>query len=262
MPSVRTERRGAVLLLTLDRPGNFNAFDVPMAEELLDAVEAAAHDASVGSVVLTGAGRAFCAGGDVQAMAASAKPQEVFLALTKRFHPIVEALATMEKPTIAAVNGIAAGGGLPLALACDLRIASTQAKFKAAYLTLGVVPDGGSTWFLPRLVGPALARSLLLLDEALDAERAFALGLVQRVVPPDQLLDEALALAQRCAALPRFAAARTKRLLAQSSTTGLHEQLADERRLNAQSAAKADLREGLAAFQGKRPPRFPSASQD
>lgn len=248
-------------LLTLDKPAAFNAFDPPMATALLARVREAAKNPEVGAVVLTGAGKAFCAGGDARAMAKAERPEQVFLALTGKFHPAIHLLATMEKPAIAAVNGVAAGGGFPLALACDLRVASTAARFKAAYLTLGVVPDGGSTWFLPRLVGPATARRLLLLDEPVDAERALALGLVDKVVPPEALLDEAVGLAQRLAEGPRFAIARTKRLLAQSGAASLQEQLAAERRYNAQSAATPDLREGLRAFEEKRPPRFPSASQ-
>lgn len=261
MDPVLTERRGGVLLLTLNRPETLNGFDPPMARALRDAVHAAAKDPGVGAVVLTGAGPAFCAGGDVAAMQAAADKPAVFRALTGQFHPAVKAIAEMEKPVLAAVNGAAAGGGFSLALACDARLASEKAKFKPAYLSLGVVPDGGCTWTLPRLVGPAKARELLLLDEVLDAAGAQRLGLVDRVVAPDKLLDEAMALGDRLAALPRFAAGKTKRLLLQAWGQDLGAHLAAERRLNAQSAGRPDLEEGLRAFAEKRRPRFPSATQ-
>lgn len=260
MAHLLTERRGPVLLLTLNRPGTLNGFDPPMAKALHDALRAAAKDPGVGSVVLTGAGKAFCAGGDVAAMRAAVDKPGIFRALTGQFHPAIRTILTMEKPVVAAVNGAAAGGGFSLALACDVRLASDKAKFKPAYLSLGVVPDGGCTWTLPRLVGPAKARSLLLMDEVLDAPGALALGLVDRVVAQDKLLDEAMALGDRLAALPRFAAGKTKRLLLDSWAADSSTQLAAERRLNAQSAGLPDLEEGLRAFEEKRAPRFPSAA--
>jgi 2-(1,2-epoxy-1,2-dihydrophenyl)acetyl-CoA isomerase len=257
MEPVLLEREGPVGVVTLNRPGSFNAFDVPMVEALLARLREVAEDPAVRSVVLTGAGKAFCAGGDLQAMrAAGENPAPVFGALTRSLHPAVELITRMAKPVVAAVNGVAAGGGVGLALACDLRVASREAKFKAAYLTLGVVPDGGITWLLPRLVGPARAREFLLLDEPIDAERAQQLGMVNRVVPGGELRAEALAWAQRLAAMPRGPLANTKALLAQTHRASLDQQLRAERRWNLASAQGQDLQEGLRAFTEKRPPKF------
>jgi 2-(1,2-epoxy-1,2-dihydrophenyl)acetyl-CoA isomerase len=257
--AVRSEQREGVAIVTLDKPDKLNAFDVPMAAALHDALARAARDDAVGAVVLTGAGRAFCAGGDASAMLAEAEPSKVFAELTAHLHPCSELLATMAKPTVAAVNGVAAGGGFSLALACDLRVAAQEAKFKAAFMTLGAVPDTGITWQLPRVVGPARARELLLLDLPVDASRALELGLVHRVVPSAHLADEALALARQLAQGPRFAQAKTKALLDGAFGRGLNEHLDDERRWNTESARLPDLREGLRAFAEKRKPRFGQA---
>lgn len=257
MPSARIEHHGAVAVVTLDRPLKFNALDAPSAAEVRQKLASLAKDKSTRALVLTGAGKAFCAGGDVAAMrAAGPKVAEVFHKLTGEMHPIAKLLATMDKPTVAAVNGVAAGGGFALALACDLRLAAPEARFKPAFSTLGVVPDTGTTWLLPRLVGPARARELLFLDEGLDAARALEWGVVNRVVEGPKLLDEAVAWAQRLADGPAFAFARTKQLLLESGTSTLDEHLRAERRWNRASAEHPDLQEGLAAFAEKRKPRF------
>ncbi|MCA1813130.1 MAG: enoyl-CoA hydratase/isomerase family protein [Halobacteriales archaeon] len=259
MDAVRAERVGPVQVLTLDKPERSNAFDAPMAEELHAKVRAAARDGSVRCLLLTATGKAFCAGGDAKAMRAAqerGQAPELFASLTEHLHPTVRLLHTMPKPTLCAVNGAVAGGGYGLALACDLRLGSEHARFKTAYLALGVVPDGGVTWLLPRIVGPARARELLLLDEAVDAPRALELGLLHRVVPADELGVQALAVAERLAALPQAAAARTKQLLAERPARSLAAQLGLERKWNRASAGEADFAEGLRAFGEKRAPRF------
>jgi 2-(1,2-epoxy-1,2-dihydrophenyl)acetyl-CoA isomerase len=258
--AIQVERHGGVGLVTLNRPDRSNAFDQAMAAELRGAVQALAKDPDVGALVLTGAGKAFCAGGDAQAMrqgfAGKGGAKAVFLGLTGQFHPLIHALATMPKPVIAAVNGAAAGGGFPLALACDLRIASPHAKFKPAYLTLGVVPDGGLMWMLPRFVGPGKAREIVLTDATILADQALALGLVNEVVEPARVVPRALELAQRMAEGPRFAIAQAKALLAKGERSTLKAHLDAERKANAASAALPDFQEGLRAFEEKRPPRF------
>ncbi|MHB8604129.1 MAG: enoyl-CoA hydratase/isomerase family protein [Thermoplasmatota archaeon] len=254
---VRYEVQGRVAEITLDRPEKLNAFDVATSRALADAARKAAVDDGARAVLLTGAGRAFCAGGDVAEMLANAQDGESYLyALTEHHHAAVEAFLSMPKPVIVAVNGVAAGGGFGLALVGDLRFCATDASFKPAYFGIGVVPDGGSTWLLPRLVGVSRAQEILFRDRSVAADEAVAIGMMHRAVPPAQLLDVAREEARACAARPAFALAGAKRLLASSLAQDWNAQLADERRWNARSGATADFREGVAAFKEKRKPKF------
>jgi len=261
MQGLQVARKGPIATVTLDRPTKRNAFDVATVTALHEQVAALADDAEVACVVVTGSGSGFCAGGDLAAMRErlGTDAPGLFAELTRHLHPTVRLLATMDKPTLAAVNGVVAGGGWGLALGCDLRIASDAAKFKTAYFALGVVPDGGITWLLPHAVGPAKARELLFLDEVIDAPEALRLGLVNKVVPADRLEAETMAWAERLAMAPRSVVARTKRLVGEAPLATLDAQLRAERRWNAASAAEPDLQEGLRAFTEKRAPRFPSA---
>jgi 2-(1,2-epoxy-1,2-dihydrophenyl)acetyl-CoA isomerase len=259
MPFVERTRRGPVTLLTLNRPERLNSFDKPAIVELRQAAEAVAQDREARCVLLTGAGKGFCAGADLAAAQGLDQEQTraYFAHLTLHYHAALRAFARMDKPLVAAVNGVAAGGGLGLALAGDLRLGSEAARFKAAYMTLGVSPDGGSTWTLPRIVGEAKAKEMFYLDEPVGAPDAVRLGLLTRVVEGPKLLDEGLALAARLAAGPRQAQGRLRRLLAASPTASLEEQLRAERRWTTASSTTAEFREGAAAFAAKRPPRFP-----
>lgn len=254
MPAVLSETRDGVARITLNKPETLNAFDVPMVAEFRDAVEDAADDEEARAVLVTGAGDAFCAGADVKAVLPEHANRHV-RRLTLHLHAAVQSISHMEKPVVAAVNGVAAGGGMGLALACDVRLGSEKTRFKPAYLRIGLVPDGGITHSLGALA-PGLAAALLLLDEPIDAPRALALGLVQRLVPRAALQKEAEALSLRLASGPRFAIAKTKRLLRLAGQHTLEEQLALERKFNAESAADPDFREGLAAFLQKREARF------
>jgi 2-(1,2-epoxy-1,2-dihydrophenyl)acetyl-CoA isomerase len=209
----------------------------------------------VRAVVLTGAGRAFCAGQDLrERQAADAAPLEV--ELRERYNPIIRAMVGMGQPIVAAVNGVAAGAGASLALAADLRIAAESASFVLAFGRVGLAPDCGATWFLPRLVGTARAAELALLNEPLDAEEALRWGLVSRVVPDERLLQDAHAVAERLAAGAPIANALTKRALRRSLEADLDDALDYEASLQGIAGRTADHAEGLAAFLEKRPPRF------
>ena len=252
---LRVQIDGPVATLTLDRPESLNALTVPVKVALREALESIASDRAVRAVILTGAGRAFCAGQDLaERESPDAAPLDV--EVRERYNPIIRAIRSMGQPVIAAVNGVAAGAGASLAFACDLRIAAEEARFVLAFGRIGLVPDSGATWFLPRLVGPAKAAELALVGDPLDAAEALRLGLVSKVVPGDRLLDEARAMAGRLAEGAPLALALTKEALERSSTIDLDEALEGEAKLQGIAGASADHAEGLAAFKEKRPPRF------
>lgn len=257
MADVEIRKEGAVAVVTLDRPDVYNAFTLAMIREMRARLEELTRDEAVGAIVLTGAGKAFCSGGDVAEMFDNLhRAEEHFLDLTADHHAVVTLLVAGPKPVVCALNGVAAGGGFGLALCGDIRIASTSARFKPAYFKLGVAPDGGSTWLLPRLVGFTRAQRILLDDRMMTAEEAREMGLVHEVVPAGELMPCALAEAARLASGPSFALAAMKRLMAETTSHDLAKQLALERRLNSQSGGTAEFREGARAFKEKREPRF------
>ena len=252
---LRVDTDGPVATLTLDRPDSLNALTVPVKLAIRDALESIAEDRAVRAVILTGAGRAFCAGQDLaEREEPDAAPLDV--EVRDRYNPIIRALRSMGQPVIAAVNGVAAGAGASLAFACDIRIAAEEARFMLAFGRIGLVPDSGATWFLPRLVGPAKAAELALVGDAVDASEALRLGLVSRVVPGDQLMTEARAMADRLAEGAPLALSLTKGALERALTIDLDEALEGEAKLQGIAGASADHAEGLAAFREKRPPRF------
>jgi 2-(1,2-epoxy-1,2-dihydrophenyl)acetyl-CoA isomerase len=250
---VELRREGAVLTITLNRPEVLNAFDRAMHEQLGAALREAA-DPALRAVLLTGAGRGFCVGQDVAEFPDD--PKQVGELLRRHYNPNVLAIRALEKPVIAAVNGVAAGAGLALALACDIRIAADSAGFVPAFVGIGLVPDSGLSHTLPRLVGPAAAFEWLVSGEKLSAEQAQARGIVSRIVPAHDLAGQAAALAADLAARPTRAIAMTKRLLDGALTATLERQLEDEALLQAEAAAGEDFAEGVAAFREKRPARF------
>jgi 2-(1,2-epoxy-1,2-dihydrophenyl)acetyl-CoA isomerase len=253
--TLRYEVAEAIATITLDRPEALNALTVPMKTELLAALRAIARDPAVRAVILTGAGRAFCAGQDLkERLEPDAAPLEV--EVRERYNPIIAAMRGLDRPIIGAINGVAAGAGASLAFACDLRLAAEGASFILAFARIGLVPDSGATWFLPRLVGPAKAAELALLGDPLSAADAERFGLVARVVPADALADEARAVAARLAALAPRALALTKRALERSWSIDLDTALEDEAYRQGIAGATKDHAEGLAAFLEKRPPRF------
>jgi 2-(1,2-epoxy-1,2-dihydrophenyl)acetyl-CoA isomerase len=249
------DAEAGVATITLNRPDALNSLTVPMKQELLRVLRAAERDGAVRAVILTGAGRAFCAGQDLrERLQPGAAPLGV--ELRERYNPIIAAMRSMPKPIVGAINGVAAGAGASLAMACDLRIASEAASFALAFGRVGLVPDSGATWFLPRLVGEAKAAEIALLGDPVLAAEAVRLGLVSKVVTADELATEARAVAARLAAGAPRAIALTKRALATTWARDLDAALEYEAHLQDLAGRTADHAEGMAAFLQKRPPRF------
>ena len=246
-------------VIVLDRPDVLNAFDDELGFQMLDVVEKAAADESVRCIVITGAGRAFCAGEDLGALAGTyerGEPPPLGTTLTDRYNPLIRALRAAPKPVVAAVNGVAAGAGVSLALACDHRIVSERAKFVLAFIKVGLVPDSGAVWFLAKSIGEARALDLAASGRPIDAREAFDLGFVNEVVAEGDLEARWRERAAEFAEGPTAAFALTKSLIYGASERSLDEQLDVE--VDAQSAAgrTADHLEGVKAFLGKRAPKF------
>jgi 2-(1,2-epoxy-1,2-dihydrophenyl)acetyl-CoA isomerase len=255
LTDVRYEVAGRVATITLDRPDALNALTVPMKTSLLAALREAGRAADVRAVVLTGAGRAFCAGQDLrERLAPDAPPLDI--EIRERYNPIVRAMRSLPKPIIAALNGVAAGAGASLALACDLRIAGRSASMTLAFGRVGLIPDSGATWLLPRLVGSALAAELALADRTLSADDLERVGLVSRVVEDGELAAAARELAERVAAGAPVAVALTKRALQQGLTGSFESALEYEADAQAVAGRTADHAEGVQAFLERRPPDF------
>jgi 2-(1,2-epoxy-1,2-dihydrophenyl)acetyl-CoA isomerase len=254
VPEVESSRDGAVQTITLNRPDVLNAFNVAMHGELQAALKEAGRSDEVRAVVITGAGRGFCVGQDLTEFREA--PGDIGDRLRAGYHLTILAIRTLEKPVLAAVNGPAAGAGLSLALACDLRIAADSASFVPAFVSIGLVPDSGGTFFARSLLGYARAFEWLAAGRKLTAAEAHAWGLVSEVVEPDGLVPRAAALARELAELPTRAIGMTKRLLDSAETATLEEQLEREAQLQAAATQTEDFREGVAAFLEKRPPRF------
>ena len=243
---------GLVATITLNRPEVFNATNAELAAALADAVRDCSGDAGVRAIVVTGAGRGFCAGGDMkaawQAVSSGRDPRPFFAAVTGNLHRAVLGLVRAPQPVIAAINGAAGGIGISLAAACDLRLAAASAKLKTAYTTIGLVPDGGWTATVARLVGRARAAELLLVDPIVDAQRALALGLVNEVLPDADLAPRAAELAARLASGAAGAVAKAKALLAASLLADLETVLERERAAIVEQCVTDEFRERLAAF--------------
>ncbi len=244
------ERHERVGLITLNRPEKLNAFADRMRDELAEVTRAAAEDEAVGALVLTGAGRAFCAGADIGYMHDLVSRQEwdTLEALVVAGAQVVSTIDGLAKPVLAAVNGAAAGGGANLALACDIRMAATSASIGQTFNRIGLQPDWGGTYFLPRLVGLGRALELALTAEMLSAEEALRLGLFNRVVDDERLIDETLSLAARLAAKPPLAVALTKQALRQGLVSTLEESLDRERLTQMQLFRSAEARAAMHAF--------------
>jgi 2-(1,2-epoxy-1,2-dihydrophenyl)acetyl-CoA isomerase len=254
-PTIRYEVADAIATITLDRPDALNALTVPMKRELLAAFRAVAQDSAVRVAILTGAGRAFCAGQD---LAERLQPDAAPLGeeVRERYNPIVRAMRGLDKPIVGAINGVAAGAGASLALACDIRVVADTASFALAFGRVGLVPDSGATWLLPRLVGGSRAAEIALLNTPIPAAEALSIGLVARVVPAADLGAAAREIAAKLAAGAPRAIALTKRALNAAWDRGLDAALDYEAHLQDLAGRTSDHAEGLAAFMEKRPPRF------
>ena len=252
---VEVDAESGVATITLNRPDALNSLTVPMKQALLAAFRQVARDTAVRAVILTGAGRAFCAGQDLrERLQPDAAPLGV--EVRERYNPIIRAMRALPKPIVAAINGVAAGAGASLAMAADIRIASEAASFSLAFGRVGLVPDSGATWLLPRLVGVTRAAEMALLNESVPAAEAVRLGLVGRVVPAAELATEARTVAARLAAGAPRALALTKRALNAAWEHDLDAALEYEARLQDIAGRTSDHAEGLAAFVEKRPPHF------
>jgi 2-(1,2-epoxy-1,2-dihydrophenyl)acetyl-CoA isomerase len=253
-----SERNDCVATLTLNRPESMNSLSVDLKEELLAELDAVSRDPAVRAVVLTGRGRGFCVGQDLRehvAVLDSGDPAPLST-VVRHYNPIVNVLAAMPKPVVAAVNGVAAGAGAGLAFACDFRMAARSAAFLIAFANVGLSLDTGVSWTLPRLVGAARATALALLAEPVTAEAALEMGLVNAVVEPERLLPAAQELAGRLAAGPTAAYAAIKQSLAFAATSTLPDALAREAELQAAMGATDDHRRATAAFVAKQVPTF------
>jgi 2-(1,2-epoxy-1,2-dihydrophenyl)acetyl-CoA isomerase len=253
MAEVETGREGAVLTITLNRPEVLNALTRDLQKQLLAALKDA-RAGDVRAVVITGAGRGFCVGQDLTEFKEGAG--DVAERLRANYHPTVLAIRELEKPVIAAVNGAAAGAGLSLACACDIRIAADTASFVPAFINVGLVPDSGGTYFIARLLGPARAFEWMSSGTKLTAAEAHAWGLVSEVVEANAFTTRTAELAATYAALPTRGVGMTKRLFDRATHNRLDEQLELEAQLQSAATSTEDFREGVAAFLEKREPRF------
>ncbi len=253
----RVERADAVATIVFDRPAAYNAFTAAMLLSLQETMKTLARDGAIRAIVLTGAGKGFCAGqalDDERTMNEGGGKPDLLRAVTERFNPFLVAIATIEKPVVAAVNGVAAGAGMGVALAADFRFVASAASFTTAFAKIGLVPDSGVSFFLPRMVGYARALELTLLSEKIDAARANDLGLVTKLCTGD-VVAEAQAFAAHLARGPR-SLGLIKRELVNNGLGDLHAALAYEAQLQAIAGETADFYEGVAAFREKRQPNF------
>ena len=253
----RVARADGVATITLARPQAYNALTADLLDSLLATFRALERDATVRAIVLTGEGKAFCAGQalDDEKTLPREGPVDLGATVEARYGPLLHKILTIEKPVVAAVNGVAAGAGMGIACACDLRVVAESASFTTAFVKIGLVPDSGLSFTLPRLIGYGKALELCLLSEKIDARRADALGLCTRVVPLERCLEEAQALAAVLAQGPR-SVGLLKRELVRNGLGDVHAALGYERELQSVAGATADFTEGLDAFRTKRTPQF------
>jgi 2-(1,2-epoxy-1,2-dihydrophenyl)acetyl-CoA isomerase len=255
--SVKITREAEIAYVSLNRPQAFNAFDRDLAEGLAGHLLALAADPEVRGVVISGEGQAFCAGGDLKYMLAHSQgPAAALHELAALFHQAVLEIRRMPKPVIAAINGVAAGGGFSLALACDFRVMAESAKLKQAYTSAGLSLDGGGSFTLPRMVGLARALEIAAFDRPIPAEQALAWGLATKIAPDADVLKEAMNLAHQLAGISLHSFGWAKRLLTDSFNTAFEAHLEQERRGLVSCAAHPDGQEGLQAFVAKRAPAF------
>jgi 2-(1,2-epoxy-1,2-dihydrophenyl)acetyl-CoA isomerase len=257
-PSILLEIADGYAVITLNRPDRLNSFNPEMHARLREALATVAAREDVRALLLTGAGRAFCSGQDLseRRFAPDAPPPDLGASLDANFNPLVRALRALPKPVVCAVNGTAAGAGANVALACDIVLAARTASFIQAFCKLGLVPDSGGTYFLPRLVGAARATGLAMLGDKLSAEDAARIGLIWKCVDDAVLAEEARAIARHFAMQPTRGLAAIKRALQASASNTLDAQLDLERDLQRELGRTDDYREGVTAFMDKRPPRF------
>lgn len=256
--SILLDINQGVALLTLNRPDRLNSFNAQMHDEMATAIRQIKKDNSVRALVITGAGRGFCAGQDLsdRNVAPGSEVPDLGESIEQRYNPLLRSLRELPMPVICAVNGVAAGAGANIALACDIVLAGQSASFIQAFCKIGLIPDSGGTWSLPHLVGMARAKGLALLGDKLSAEQAEQWGLIWRCVADEQLLPAAMAMAEHLATQPTRGLALIKRALHASTTQSFDAQLDLERDLQRLAGRTEDYREGVSAFMEKRTPQF------
>ncbi len=256
--NIKYDVNKGVAVLTLNLPETLNSFTVAMHEDVQAAMLDVRTNAQVRCLVITGEGRGFCAGQDLKDLmdSGSEEPAELGEIVEKYYNPFVRAIMTLEKPVICAVNGVAAGAGASVALACDIVLAARSASFVQVFCKIGLVPDSGGTWNLPRAVGLARAKGLALLGDKLSAEQAESWGMIWQCVDDDQLMSESIKLAEHLATQPTRGLATIKKLLNESHSTPMHQQLENERFAMRTLGQSNDYQEGVAAFMEKRKPDF------
>ena len=252
---IQFEKIEAVAKITLNRPEKYNSFVREMALELQNILDECGQDETIRSILITGAGKAFCAGQDLKE-AIDPESLEIEEIVRQHFNPIIRKIRGIEKPVIAAVNGVAAGAGANIALSCDIVLAAKSANFIQAFSKIGLIPDSGGTYFLPRLIGLPKATAIMMTGETISAVQAESMGMIYSVYEDTEFEDSALKLAQTIAAMPTKGLGYTKKLLSQSFNNSLEDQLSLEAKTQALSAATEDHLEGIQAFLDKRSPRF------
>ena len=255
---VVVERHGAVTVITLNRPDKLNAFNVDQHLKLRAALEECAADGNCRAILLTGAGRGFCAGQDLSDRDPKmlGDSPDLSKTISTYYNPLVRLIRGMDKPVICAVNGVAAGAGANIALSCDIVLAARSARFIQAFSKIALIPDSGGTWWLTNLLGEARAKALAMTAEPVSAETAEEWGLIWKVVDDAQLMEDAMALAKRLADGPTFTLGLTKKAIQLASTNSLDEQLDVERDFQKEAGLSDDYKEGVAAFLEKRPATF------
>lgn len=254
--TILVEENDGVIEITLNRPHKFNALTHQMAREIITVIKQAKRDSDSRCLLITGAGKGFCAGQDLSEVEGRGDDFSFRGHLLNSYNPLIQAMRTLEKPIIGAINGAAAGAGLGLALACDMRYASENAKFLTAFIGIGLAPDTGVSYWLPRLVGPAKAAEMLFTNERINGRNAETIGLVNKTFPHDTFLEEARTLARSLASAPTLGIGITKRALNRSLGVSFDDQIDYEAYLQDIAGHSHDYQEGVLAFQEKRPPQF------
>ena len=252
--AIFTQTQNNVALITLNRPRRRNAITHAMLDELAQALKIAAKDRQTRAIVLTGAEHSFCAGQDLAEFGEESSPNYVYKHVLRSYRPVIQLLTTIEKPIIAAINGVAAGAGASLALACDLRIMAADASLLLAFSNIALLPDAGATWFLVRAVGYSRAYEIAIEGEKIPAKRCLELGLTNKIAPAGELLPAALKWAEKLAQRPTFSLGLTKRAMNKANTISLAQAIEYEAHLQQLAAEHSDFAEGVAAFAEKRPP--------
>lgn len=253
--TIQFEQVGNVAKITLNRPKVYNSFNREMALALQSVLDECWHNSAVRAIYLTGEGKAFCAGQDLQKVSGE-HPPSFRTILSEHYNPIIEKLRHIEKPIVAAVNGVAAGAGANIALACDIVIASLSASFIQAFSKIGLIPDSGGTFFLPRLIGFQRASALMMLGDKVSAQEALNMGMIYKVFSEEEFPAESWKIAEILSQMPTKGLGYTKRALNQSFVNDINQQLALEDHLQTEAGSTRDYKEGVAAFLEKRKPEF------